>query len=68
MQCGAKKQKRDDMPNTLLSSIEWHDLPVSAIRIEEAGLSLVVTPYNALADAYDTASSGSRMRNMSSSA
>ncbi|MGN6151960.1 MAG: hypothetical protein ACTHOH_08115 [Lysobacteraceae bacterium] len=42
------------MPDALLSSIEWHHLPVSAIRIEESGLSLVVTPYNALADAYDT--------------
>lgn len=42
------------MTDALLSSIEWHDLPVSAIRIEESSLSLVVTPYNALADAYDT--------------
>ena len=42
------------MPNALLSSIEWHDLPVSGIRIEESGLSLVVTSYNALVDAHDT--------------
>lgn len=41
------------MPNALLSSIEWHDLPVSGIRIEDSWLSLVVTPYNALADTYD---------------
>ena len=42
------------MPNALLSSIEWHDLPVYGIHIEESGLSLVVTPYNAVTDTYDT--------------
>ena len=42
------------MTDALLSSIEWHDLSVSAIRIEESGLSIVVTPYNALSDAYHT--------------
>jgi hypothetical protein len=42
------------MTDALLSSIEWHDLPVSGIRIEESGLSLAVTPYNALVGVYDT--------------
>ena len=36
-----------------LSSIEWHDLPVLSIRIGEAGLSLVVAPYNDATTSYD---------------
>lgn len=35
-----------------LSSIEWHDLPVSEIRITEKGVSLFVTPYNEVSDSY----------------
>ena len=33
------------MSDTPLHSIEWHDLPVSALSITEHGISLVVTPW-----------------------
>jgi hypothetical protein len=41
------------MSSIPLASIEWHDLPASEIRITEAGVSLVVTPYNQAADFYE---------------
>jgi len=33
------------MPIALLSSIEWHDLPVATLAITECGIELVVTPW-----------------------
>lgn len=42
------------MSSTPLASIEWHDLPVSGIRITETGISLVVTPYNETVGAYES--------------
>ena len=41
------------MSSISLSSIEWHDLPASEIRITETGISLTVTPYNEATDSYD---------------
>ncbi|WP_395790963.1 hypothetical protein [Aquimonas sp.] len=41
------------MSENSLSSIEWHDLPVSEIRVGEGGVSLTVTPYNEANDSYD---------------
>lgn len=37
-----------------LSSIDWHDLPVSEVRISETGLSLVIEPYNKASASYGT--------------
>lgn len=42
------------MSSVLLASIEWHDLPASAICITETGISLVVTPYNETVGAYES--------------
>ena len=41
------------MSSILLNSIEWHDLPVSQLCITDAGVSLVVTPYNEATASYD---------------
>jgi hypothetical protein len=41
------------MSSTPLSFIDWHDLPVSEIRISESGISLFVTPYNEASGAYE---------------
>lgn len=41
------------MPKALLTSIEWHDLPVATLSITERGIELVVTPWNKSTDYYD---------------
>jgi hypothetical protein len=40
------------MPNALLTSIEWHDLPVATLSVTERGIELVVTPWIESAGAY----------------
>ena len=40
------------MLDALLTSIEWHDLPVATLSITERGIELVVTPWMESAGAY----------------
>ena len=37
-----------------LDSLDWHDLPVSSLELNERGFSLVVTPYNEVKGNYDS--------------
>jgi hypothetical protein len=37
---------------SLLDTLEWHDLPVTALSITEQGISLTVTPFDEATQAY----------------
>ena len=44
--------KLNRMPTAMLTSIEWHDLPVATLAITECGIELVVTPWIESAGSY----------------